>query len=70
MYLPCSLFPFPYIWFSLTAKNLALAGVKSLTLCDPKPISMPELSSQFYFGEGDVGKNRAEVLFPFHVFCS
>jgi len=43
------------------AKNLALAGVKSLTLCDPKPVALPDLSSQFYFGEADVGKNRAEV---------
>lgn len=44
-----------------TAKNLALAGVKSLTLHDPKSIAMADLSSQFYFGENDVGKNRAEV---------
>jgi len=43
------------------AKNLALAGVKSLTLWDPKPVALPDLSSQFYFGEADVGKNRAEI---------
>ena len=28
---------------------------------DPKSIAMADLSSQFYFGENDVGKNRAEV---------
>ncbi len=30
----------------LSAKNLALAGVKSLTLNDPNPILMSDLSSQ------------------------
>eukprot|EP00286_Rhodomonas_abbreviata_P025957 CAMPEP_0181313380 /NCGR_PEP_ID=MMETSP1101-20121128/14216_1 /TAXON_ID=46948 /ORGANISM="Rhodomonas abbreviata, Strain Caron Lab Isolate" /LENGTH=774 /DNA_ID=CAMNT_0023420327 /DNA_START=120 /DNA_END=2440 /DNA_ORIENTATION=+ len=42
-------------------KNLALAGVKSLSLHDPGAIQLPELSSQFYFSESDVGSNRAEV---------
>eukprot|EP00960_Hanusia_phi_P025110 738341-Hanusia_phi.AAC.4 len=44
-----------------TGKNLALAGVKSLALYDPNPVELSDLSSQFYFTEGDVGKNRAEV---------
>ncbi len=52
-----------------SAKNLALAGVKSLTLCDPKPIAICELSSQFYFTEADVGKNRAEVPLFYHFTC-
>ena len=43
------------------AKNLALAGVKSLTLHDPRPIELSDLSSHFYCTEADVGKNRANV---------
>ena len=43
------------------AKNLALAGVKSLTLHDPRPVELSDLSSQFYCTEADVGKNRAVV---------
>mmetsp|Transcript_47391 Transcript_47391/g.112774 ORF Transcript_47391/g.112774 Transcript_47391/m.112774 type:complete len:1011 (+) Transcript_47391:93-3125(+) len=43
------------------AKNLALAGVKSITLYDASPVALPDLSSNFYFSEADVGKNRAEV---------
>lgn len=43
------------------SKNLALAGVKSLTLHDPEAISITDLSSQFYFTETDVGQNRAEI---------
>ena len=43
------------------AKNVALAGVKSLTLHDPAAIELQDLSTQFFFNEIDVGKNRAEV---------
>jgi ubiquitin-activating enzyme E1 len=43
------------------AKNLALAGVKSLTLHDPRPVELADLSSQFYCTEADIGKNRANV---------
>ena len=30
------------------AKNIALAGVKSVTLYDPAPVSVADLSSQFF----------------------
>ncbi|KAK4954238.1 E1 ubiquitin-activating protein [Elasticomyces elasticus] len=46
------------------AKNIALAGVKSLTLFDPKPARIEDLSSQFFLHESDVGKPRAEVTAP------
>lgn len=46
------------------AKNIALAGVKSLTLFDPKPAEVKDLSSQFFLHPGDVGKPRAEVTIP------
>ena len=78
-FLPCSAAVFPHcclLFISadkehscFSAKNLALAGVKSLTLCDPKPIAICELSSQFYFTEADVGKNRAEVPLFYHFTC-
>jgi ubiquitin-activating enzyme E1 len=46
------------------AKNIALAGVKSLTLYDPKPACIADLSSQFFLRPEDVGKPRASVTVP------
>lgn len=43
------------------AKNIALAGVKSLTLFDPAPVVLEDLSTQFFLSEKDVGKPRAAV---------
>ena len=42
-----------------TAKNLILAGVKSVTLHDEEIVELWDLSSNFVFSENDVGKNRA-----------
>lgn len=41
------------------AKNLILAGVKSVTLHDEGVVELWDLSSNFIFSEDDVGKNRA-----------
>ncbi|XP_078436471.1 ubiquitin-activating enzyme E1 2-like [Wolffia australiana] len=41
------------------AKNLVLAGVKSVTLHDEEIVELWDLSSNFFLGEEDVGKNRA-----------
>ncbi|XP_038718475.1 ubiquitin-activating enzyme E1 1-like isoform X2 [Tripterygium wilfordii] len=41
------------------AKNLILAGVKSVTLHDEGDVEFWDLSSNFVFSENDVGKNRA-----------
>lgn len=49
---------------SLQAKNIALAGVKSLTLFDPAPAAISDLSSQFFLEPSDVGKSRAAVTAP------
>ncbi|KAJ5980727.1 Molybdenum cofactor biosynthesis MoeB [Penicillium waksmanii] len=46
------------------AKNIALAGVKSLTLYDPAPVAISDLSSQFFLQQQDVGKPRADVTAP------
>lgn len=46
------------------AKNIALAGVKSLTLYDPAPAAIADLSSQFFLHPEDVGKPRAAVTAP------
>lgn len=43
------------------AKNVALAGVKSLGLYDPKPVEIQDLSSQFFLSEDDIGKPIADV---------
>ena len=46
------------------AKNIALAGVKSLSLYDPTPAAISDLSSQFFLHPQDVGKPRAQVTAP------
>lgn len=50
-------------WLSV-AKNLILAGVKSVTLHDEGVVEMWDLSSSFVFSENDVGKNRALASVP------
>ncbi|CAF4856887.1 unnamed protein product [Rotaria sp. Silwood1] len=44
------------------AKNIILAGVKSVTVQDSNTVDYADLSSQYYFNESDIGKNRAEVV--------
>ena len=47
-----------------TAKNLILAGPKSVTLYDPTLVNIGDLSSNFYCKEAHVGKvSRAEASF-------
>ena len=46
------------------AKNIALAGVKSLTLFDPEPAAWADLSAQFFLHPEDVGKPRDQVTAP------
>uniref|UniRef100_A0A060TC90 Ubiquitin-activating enzyme E1 1 n=1 Tax=Blastobotrys adeninivorans TaxID=409370 RepID=A0A060TC90_BLAAD len=46
------------------AKNVALAGVKSIFLYDPASVQVEDLSSQFFLTEDDVGKPRASVTAP------
>ncbi|KAK1323707.1 Ubiquitin-activating enzyme E1 1 [Acorus calamus] len=41
------------------AKNLVLAGVKSVTLHDEGAVELWDLCGNFFFSEEDVGKNRA-----------
>lgn len=41
------------------AKNVALAGVKSLSLYDPLPVELKDLSTQFFLTQLDVGKSTA-----------
>jgi ubiquitin-activating enzyme E1 len=43
------------------AKNVILAGVKSVTLHDQQNCEIADLSSQFYVSEASIGQNRAEV---------
>lgn len=45
----------------VAAKNLILAGVKSVTLHDEGVVELWDLSSTFVFSEEDMGKNRALV---------
>lgn len=46
------------------AKNVALGGVKSVTLHDTGSVELSDLSSQFFLQADDVGKNRAQVSLP------
>lgn len=41
------------------AKNVILAGVKTVTLHDAEAVQLPDLGAQFYLTEADVGANRA-----------
>ncbi|VDP91337.1 unnamed protein product [Echinostoma caproni] len=43
------------------AKDIVLAGVRSVTLYDPEPITWADLSTHFYAGPENVGHSRAEV---------
>ena len=46
------------------AKNIALAGVKSLTLYDPAKVTLSDLSAQFFLRPEDEGQSRADVTAP------
>lgn len=46
------------------AKNVTLAGVKSISLYDPQPVTVEDLSSQYFLTESDIGKSRAECSGP------
>ncbi|KAL8039076.1 hypothetical protein ABFX02_10G011800 [Erythranthe guttata] len=46
------------------AKNLVLAGVKSVTLHDTGTVELWDFSGSFLFSEEDLGKNRALVSVP------
>jgi ubiquitin-activating enzyme E1 len=46
------------------AKNVTLAGVKSIALHDPRPVKIEDLSSQFFLTEQDIGQSRAAVTAP------
>ena len=49
-----------YDFFSLyAAKNVILAGVKSVTLYDPAPVELYDLATQFFLDVKDIGKPRA-----------
>lgn len=43
------------------AKNVALAGVKSLSIYDPALVQLEDLSSQFFLTTDDIGKPRAQA---------
>lgn len=45
------------------AKNVILAGVKSVTLLDTANVELRDLSAQFYLDEADVGANRAQACY-------
>ncbi|KAJ7117326.1 ubiquitin activating enzyme [Mycena crocata] len=46
------------------AKDIVLAGVKSVTIFDPEPVTVQDLSSQFFLREEDIGKSRADATVP------
>lgn len=46
------------------AKNVALGGVKSLSIYDGENVDAADLGAQFFLREDDIGKNRAEATRP------
>jgi ubiquitin-activating enzyme E1 len=47
-----------------TAKNVILAGVKSVALHDDTPADWVDMASQFYITESDLGFTRAKISAP------
>ncbi len=47
-----------------TAKNVILAGVKSVTLHDDTPADWIDMAAQFYITEADLGFTRAQISAP------
>ncbi|KTW27306.1 hypothetical protein T552_02288 [Pneumocystis carinii B80] len=47
------------------AKNVCLAGVKSITLYDPSPVQIEDMSSQCFFKNRDIGKPRDQISVPY-----
>ena len=43
------------------AKNIILAGVKTIAIYDNEPVAIRDMTSNFYITEEDIGKPRAEV---------
>lgn len=48
----------------MIAKNVALAGVKTVTIYDPSAVEIADLGTQFFLREEDIGRPRAEVTAP------
>lgn len=46
------------------AKNVVLAGVKSVTIHDDAPVQIADLGAQFFLREADVGQPRAAATKP------
>ncbi|KEI40633.1 uncharacterized protein L969DRAFT_85846 [Mixia osmundae IAM 14324] len=46
------------------AKNICLAGVKSVTLYDPAPTEVADLGTQFFLRQSDIGKPRDASTLP------
>ena len=44
-----------------TAKNVILAGLKTVGILDNSPVALNDLGSQFYLHESDLGRPRAAV---------
>lgn len=46
------------------AKNVCLAGVKSVTLADQTKVTTPDLGTQFFLRESDLGQRRDYATLP------
>lgn len=46
------------------AKNVILAGVKSVTIWDPSPVQVADCGAQYYVTPEDAGSRRDEVTLP------
>ena len=43
------------------AKNCILAGISSITLCDPNPVTSYDLGGNFYLSEKDIGSDKSRA---------
>ena len=51
----------------IIAKNIILAGVKTIAIYDNEPVAIRDMTTNFYISEADIGKPRAEVFFSFFL---
>ena len=52
------------------AKNIALAGIKSLTAHDVHATTVQDLGTQFFLSEEDIGRNRQVNAVPASIASS
>lgn len=49
-------------------KNLALAGIGSITILDHEIVTEEDLGAQFFLSDSDIGKNVGSIMICFFFY--